>query len=252
MRREEPEDGFAPAFGARVGGDDEPWQMDGVEVAAVGPADEDGDIDRPQHGLVVGAVAEPDRPDGSPAQFVERPEGPDGPALVAPADEMMEASAAQDLQADGPRRPGRPRRAALDRPRRKARRILASAASAASLAREAAALGDLVDGHVAEAAEREAGRGRGWRPSARRSCGVGPADLEDAVSAVAPVENEPRARSSPPGTKTAPPFSTMKGWTLARARRQRFGLGRVLLVQKTTGMPASRRASSAGRDGSKE
>ena len=72
--------------------------MGGVEVAAVGPADEDREIDRPEHRLIVGAVPQPDRPDGSPAHLVEAIGGSrTARPLSLSSDEVMETPAADDL-----------------------------------------------------------------------------------------------------------------------------------------------------------
>src|SRR5665647_2634151 len=100
-----PEDGFPPAFGSGERRDDEPRQVDGRGVAAAGSADEDGNVDLPQHRLVVEAVAESDSPDRR-ASPVEKPaQSTDGPSLVVPTDEVMKASAAHDSQAGARRFP---------------------------------------------------------------------------------------------------------------------------------------------------
>ena len=128
--------------------------------------------------------------------------------------------------------------------------VFASGRERGLLARKAAAAGDLVEVHIAEAPERQPGRGADGGEGAPE-LGVGPAIFDDVVAAVPPSYRAPDPKY-PSGTKTAPPFSTTKGCVLPRARRQRSVSARVLLVQKTTGTPAAARASSAGRAGSNE
>jgi hypothetical protein len=73
----------------------------GAMMPPVRLAHEDREIDLPEHRHVVGAVPQANRPDRPPPGFVERSQGPDGAALVASADKVMEPASPDDVEAPG-------------------------------------------------------------------------------------------------------------------------------------------------------
>ena len=173
-------------------------------------------------GSSLGLSPSPTDLDGPPAPVEEPAEGADGPPLVVPADEVMKASAGHDAQAGGLRLPDDRAQGGRIGPD-EGLVVFATGGQRGVLAREAAALGDLFDGHVAEAAEGKPGRVTDSLEG-QPEIGVRAAEFEDAVAAVDPVIAHVRSEI-PQGDQGRPAVLDDKGVRVVERPAPVLGLG---------------------------